>query len=262
MKHFIIIFVFNIFIASTVIAANQDSRELRCEHFIVNYSSSIDESYARSVGDIAETYYRDITQEFNLIRDNLWLWDNRAKIYIAKDKSEYCDKFKCPSWSGACVDYENKIIYTYPNQDKREAIFSHELTHIIFREYVGKGKLPLWLDEAAATYIEDKHSGGYQRSLYILRNAITNNQYVKFSQLEQMNLSGADAVSQGSVNLFYIESFSIVFFLIKRYGRDNFYQFLYFLRNGYEFGEAMRKGFTSIKNIDDLEDQWKRFYLE
>ncbi|MBU2102057.1 MAG: peptidase MA family metallohydrolase [Candidatus Omnitrophota bacterium] len=241
----------------------QGYRELRSEHFLIYYPASIDEGYVRSTADVLEGYYRDITQEFNLVRDNLWLWDNRAKVFIAADKQEYVSTFKCPSWSGACVDYRDKIIYTYPHQHNRASIFAHELTHIIFREYVGSGKLPLWLDEAAALYVESKHvSNPYARSMYLIRRAIKDNTYIKFSDLNQMRPEGLSSSGTGSVSLFYLESYSIISFLVGRYGRDHFSQFLYFLRNGSTIEDALSRSFQSIRSMSELEEKWKKFYLE
>ena len=63
---------------------------------------------------------------------------NRAKILVAKYKDEYDKKNYCPEWSGACVDYQGKAIFTYPQQKEFSLILAHELTHVIFREYLGK----------------------------------------------------------------------------------------------------------------------------
>lgn len=265
LKNFAIALLLSVVCIHNVCAQEEKSREVRSEHFLVYYPESVDESYARGIADTAEGYYRDITQEFNLVRDKLWLWENRAKIFIAKDAQDYHTKYKCPTWSSACVDHEGKVIYTYfdPDQKNRSTVFRHELTHIIFREYVGNGRFPLWLDEAAATYMEDKYEdNSYERRLVILKNAINADQYIKFSDLNQMSAFSLSAESRETVDLFYVESFSIVSFMVKRYGRDNFSQFLYFLKNGSTFEEAIPKTFQSVRTIDDLEAQWKKFYTE
>ncbi|MDD5584363.1 MAG: peptidase MA family metallohydrolase [Candidatus Omnitrophica bacterium] len=263
MKSFAIALFLSVACLNGACAQQEHIREVRSEHFLVYYPEGVDESYARGIADTAEGYYRDITQEFNLIRDKLWLWENRAKIFIAKDEQDYRTKYKCPAWSGACVNHEDKMIYTYPDQKRRSTVFSHELTHIIFREYVGSGRFPLWLDEAAATYIENKYGGNsYENRLFILKNAMSANGYIKFSDLNQMSTSSLATASRETVDLFYIESFSIVSFMVKRYGRDNFSQFLYFLKNGSTLEEAIPKTFQSVRTIDDLEAQWKKFYTE
>jgi len=241
-------------------ATAQELKELRSEHFIVRYPSDIDEDVARSLKSLGEDYYRRISQEFNLIRDKLWVWDNRAKIYVARDKAEYVKRYNCPEWSAACVNAGDKAIYTYPHQRNFPSIMAHELTHIIFREYVGQGRLPLWLDESIAVYMEDKLNGGVKVHLSKIRAAIENNTYIPFSQLGQV--AGLNGAKQDYIDLFYVESFSIMSFLLDRFGRSNFSQFLFALRNGSTLDAALAKGFVSIHNTAELEQQWKRFYQE
>jgi hypothetical protein len=129
---------------------------------------------------------------------------------------------------------------------------------------VGLGRLPLWLDEGMAVYMETKcGSSPYRYAIAILKNAIKNNHYIKFSELSQMNpLTISSGASQDYVDLFYIESFSLVTFLIERYGRDSFVQFLFYLRNGSDVQSALPKGFSSLRTFNDLENAWKKFYLD
>jgi len=68
-------------------------KQLRSTHFIIFYDSQIDKNYASKIKDTAEKFYRVITQEFGLIRDKLWLWESRTKVFIAKDKSDYLNYF-------------------------------------------------------------------------------------------------------------------------------------------------------------------------
>lgn len=244
-------------------AAGNEISELRSDHFIISFHRDVDESYVSRTKNLAEEYYKTITQEFNLIRDKLWLWDNRARIFIAKDRDDYLRKYGCPKWSDACVNYVAKTIYTYPNQQGFAAILAHELTHIIFREYVGGGRLPLWLEEGVAVYIDSKYVGSRaQFSLSIVKKAIENKSYIPFPQLNYVNVGSLNSQSRDYVNIFYAESFSIIDFLIRKGSRDNFYNFLYFLRNGNNVNDALAKSFSSIKNMEDLEKQWLRFYQE
>ncbi|MCM8819535.1 MAG: peptidase MA family metallohydrolase [Candidatus Omnitrophica bacterium] len=221
------------------------------------------EHYASGVINKLEDFYRIITQEFNLVRDKLWLWENRAKVYIAKDRKDYLEEFKCPSWSGACVNYVDKIIYTYPGQENSNSIFAHELTHIIFREYIKNRDLPLWLDEAMATYIEQKYVFSYHKfNKLLLKDIIKENKYIRFNQLMQISNASLYNLPQQDINIFYLESFSIINFLIKKYGKDNFAQFLFYLRSGLNFEQALNKSFLSFRTIEELEEAWKKYYTE
>ncbi len=240
----------------------EDFTELRSAHFIIGYQAGVDKKYVYRTKDVAEKYYNVITNEFNVVRDKLWLWENRAKVFIAKDKQSYIDNFPCSSWSAACVNYYNKTIYTYPDQERFISNFIHELTHIIFREYIKGGNYPLWLDEGIATYIQDKYSGNpYRKGFGYLKQKIKNNTYIKFDELNRITLRALGSKSEEYVQLFYLESFSIIHFIKTRYGQSNFQRFLYYLKKGYNLTDAFRRVAHNLRTVADLEEKWKKFYL-
>jgi hypothetical protein len=228
---------------------------MRSEHFIINYSQG-SEGAVYKIKDDAEYYYRSITQEFGFVRDKLWSWDNRARIIIAKDKEAYLKEFKCPSWSGACVDYYNKVIYTYPFQSGFSSVLLHELTHIIFREYIGYNKLPLWLDEGMAQYMEFRGSSRPKILVSLTKKLIEENKYIKFSQINNIYM----LAEKDDPRLFYAQAFSMVYFLKERYGNDNFAMFLSYLRSNNNILDALRRAYRNMENIDKFEFEWKRFY--
>lgn len=267
MRIFALILIFNILssvsLVSCVDAKEKDFRQLRSSHFLINYRKDVDEGYIFKIRDIAEKFYKVITQEFNLVRDKLWIWENRAVLYIAKDKADYSKSFKCFSWSAACVDYNRKIIYTYQNHVNFETILVHELTHIIFREYVKGGNLPLWLEEGVAVYMENKYGrGSYGGTLGFLKKKIEDDSYIKLVQLNNLTTQVLTKSSKEYVNLFYIESFSLINFLMEEHGSYRFYRFLYYLRKGHNTEKALARAFYYYKNLDIVEREWKKFYQE
>ncbi len=236
-------------------------KEERSEHFLIYYDSKVKGAKVSTVRKLAERHYRLITQEFHLIRDKLWSWDNRAKIYIAKDKNQYHELFNCQSWSGACVDYRNKIIYTYVGQNSFSRVLVHELTHIIFREYVGKNTLPLWLDEGVATYMEDKHSGGhYRRYLKNISRKISDDTYIPIDELAQMSSQVLALKKKDYVDLFYAESFSVVNFLITKYGRNNFSRLFSYMAKGLSAKDSLAEVYFDFRKFEKLEILWKKFH--
>lgn len=240
-----------------------DFKELRSDHFVINYQEGVSRDDVYKIKKIGERFYRIITQEFNLIRDKLWLWENRAKVYIAKDQKEYLSQFNCSSWSGACVNYTAKIIYTYPNQKSFDSIFIHELTHIILHEYVGQNSFSLWLDEGVSAYIENKYGVGiYQKKLDYLERVIKQGKHIPLSELASMTTGTLARKPADYVSLFYLESFSIVNFFIKRYGKYKFSNLLSYLKYGNSVSSAIAKSFSDCRNYQELEKQWIKFYLK
>ena len=253
---------FTILIKETY-AQSADFKELRSDHFIISYHKDVDNAYVLQIKNIAEDFYRIITQEFNLIRDALWLWENRAKIFIAKDKTSYAKEFQCTEWSAACVNYKQKIIYTYPNQDNFKSILAHELAHIIFHEYIVRGNSPLWLDEGIATYIENKYeNGSYERAIPFLKDKIRKSEYIKFSDLNTISYDDLRGSPSSEVSFFYLESFSIVNLMMKRYGKYNFSRFLTYFKSGDRIEAALLRAFYDAKNLGEVEKKWKTFYQE
>jgi hypothetical protein len=239
-----------------------DFKEERAEHFLIYYIEGVSRGQVSEIKKLAEKYYRLITQEFNLIRDKLWSWDNRAKIYIVKERQQYQDRFNCQSWSEACVDYQNKVIYTYSGQIDFSRILAHELTHIIFREYARNERFPLWLDEGVATYIEDKYAGGhYRRYLGNIREKISNATCIPISEMMKVSGEKLAAAPKDYVMLFYAQSYSVVNFIIDKYGRHNFSRFLAQVRQGASIEEALAKIYFDFRDLQKMETLWEKFYL-
>jgi hypothetical protein len=236
-------------------AQSGEFKELKSDHFIIKYVAQAQE-YIYKIKDDAEYWYRAITQEFGLTQANLWAWENRVNIFVAGNHEDYLNRFNCPPWSSACVDYVRRIIYTYPSQTNFSTVFSHELTHIIFREYIGFSYLPLWIDEGMATYIE--HRGSHQENLAVasIKQLIASNKYIPFSKLNNIYSLQADV----DTAIFYNEAFSIIYFFMKRFGREDFKEFLGYLRGANSAQEAIRKSFGGIEDMNKLEDAWKTFY--
>ncbi len=271
MKIFLLILLINsLFLSGQLLlkdkiacAENKDFNQLRSTHFIVNYQNGIGWFYANEIKKKAEEFYRKITQEFGLVRDKLWLWDNRAKIFIAKDKKEYLKNFNCPDWSAACVDYEAKKIFTYPGQNDFIPILAHELTHIIFREYITRQTLPLWLDEGMAIYIEAQLAkADYRQSFYWVQKMIKDNNFIPFNELMNLSALALKGKPSSYVEAFYLQSFSIVNFLIEEYQKHHFSELLWRFKGEKDIEKALARTYYHFRNIDALEREWKKFYLK
>ncbi|MCK9615719.1 MAG: peptidase MA family metallohydrolase [Candidatus Omnitrophica bacterium] len=259
MKIFAGIIVFSLFLSPASINA-KDSKELYSDHFIIVSDKTIDQQYLYKVKNMAEYFYKTLTQEFKFIRDEPWLWKNRAKIFVAKDRGEYVKQFGCPEWSNACVDYQGKAIFTYPQQKEFSLMLSHELTHIIFREYLGLQQLPLWLDEGMSVYMEHKYEKKPSNDKFILlKKMISEKKYIKFDDLNKLATPELKGKSKGDVDIFYLESFSIVNFLVGKWSRYKMSNFFKFLKDGYNINEALCKAYN-IRTLEELEKQWMKFY--
>jgi len=232
----------------------------KSDHFIL-YSKNASPGYINETIEKAEGFYETITDRLGFTRfDNFWTWDKRVKIYLFKDMDEYQKKSKQPSWSSAGVNIYKREIVTYINMsDFFESALPHELGHIIFREFVGyEKKLPLFLDEGVASYLEDNERG----DKLIVAKALAAAKANVFMDLKK--LSEAKKGDIGIPAVFYSESASVIDFLIDVYGKEKFVLFCKELRQM----EQGRNWFTALKDVyyfqdlSQMNDAWMEFLLK
>ena len=254
-------------------------RELSSDHFRVYFLK--DDNFAKDLLDKAEEYYRHIASDLGYPRySEFWTWDNRVKIYIYPDHQSFLKVTGQPAWSQGMADYTTKQIISYVwSRGFIESLLPHEMAHLIFRDFVGfKGEIPLWLDEGVAQWEEElkrNHIKVTARKLYDEDTMLTLTDMMKLD-LRRMNDSDkiyirATKTKDGDkgvlilsgdnlINVFYIQSASLVGFLIDKYGSYSFADFCRQLRDGKALEEALRFAYpTHLRSLADLENRWREY---
>jgi len=274
---FLCLFFFSLLIKSSA----QQWEELKGEHFLVYFTQG--EKFAKEVLDKAEKYYRQIALDLGYSRySEFWTWDKRVKIYIYPDHDSYLKATGEPKWTQGIADYKTKEIISYAwSAGFVESLLPHEMAHLIFRDFVGfKGEVPLWLDEGVAQWEEEakrnqiKAAAKYyfKRSLLLsvedmmqldIRSYQENDRiYIRTTRTKDGKQGVLLLSSKNLIDTYYLQSVSLVGFLIERYGSDSFAHFCRQLRDGKTLAEALQFSYpTYIHNVQDLEDRW-RDYLE
>ncbi|MFH1190255.1 MAG: hypothetical protein V1682_06145 [Candidatus Omnitrophota bacterium] len=262
-------------------ALAQGWKEAKGEHFIVYYGQ--DEKFAKEVLDKAEAYYRDIASGLGYPRySEFWLWDKRTKIYIYPDHESFLKATGQPAWSHGMADYKKKEITSYVwSEGFIESLLPHEMAHLIFRDFVGfAGQVPLWLDEGVAQWAE---AAKRDFMLGLARDLLNNDFLMTINELMKINLkyvkekdvlymreivtkSGDAGVvfltGDKLIKAYYVEGFSLVDFLIHKYGSSRFAQFCRELRDGKTLEEALRASYPAhIGNLKELQSEWVSFIL-
>ncbi|MFA5275954.1 MAG: peptidase MA family metallohydrolase, partial [Candidatus Omnitrophota bacterium] len=149
-----------------------------------------------------------------------------------------------------------KTIQTYPGEEGFfETVLPHEMGHIIFRELVGfsNAAIPMWLDEGVAMYQErDRglNSKGY------LRQAMREGNFMNIFELSVYNLgSSAD---RKKVEIYYIESLSMVAYLIREFGREKFVLFCQNLRDKQNLQRAVAASYN-FPSLKELDTAWREY---
>ncbi|MFC1699426.1 peptidase MA family metallohydrolase [Candidatus Omnitrophota bacterium] len=233
-------------------------QEVRGEHFIVFYGKN--RRYAKRTLEKAEGYYKKIASDLAYARySNFWQWDNRVKIYIYPDKAAFKAFLASqghPHWAVGMANYREKEISSFADSEKfLNEVLPHELTHLIFRDYVGMENIPMWIDEGVAQWEESGKRQMVKRKMKLLLKSYSP------IEIERLSTISIDRVKNDAiVELFYVQAISIIDFLITEFGSENFIFFCRQLRDGKDMDEALRFAYpTSIRDVKTLERKWSAY---
>ncbi len=256
-------FMLSLVIFGSILVSNPASsyqekwNEYKTPHFLIYYKS-IPMDFIKTVEVAAEEHYLQIAKALGFRRDESWVSDNRAKIYIYQDANDYVANAMQNQWSHGAAFASEKTIRTFPAAHGFfDSTLPHEMGHIIFREFIGlEPVVPLWFEEGVAMYQEKaKRFGAHQ----VVKNAVENGEFIALNDLTDMRLYNNSPPEQ--LELFYAESASIVYYLINESGEYNFVRFCRALKEGKKFEEALQSIYIRFRNLEELNRAWLN-YLE
>jgi hypothetical protein len=157
-----------------------------------------------------------------------------------------------PSWTGGEAFPENNIVIigiTPSELDWGKSTEAHELTHVLVghETFSCLGFVPTWLNEGLAVYGEGGPDSSMQSTF---DSALAGN---TLSSVRSLSGNFPEAIDQA--NLAYGESYSLVNYLIKQYGRDKMTALLLSLRDGNTADQALQTVYGF--DVDGLEDAWR-----
>ena len=240
---------------SSPAGAAPEWNEYKGQHFLIYYKDA-PMDFVQNVDESAERYYQEITENLGFTRYKSWSWDDRAQIYIYKDQDDYVNHSRQAHWSHGSASAREKIIRTFPSAHGFfDSTLPHELGHIIFREFIGmSADVPLWMEEGVAMYQEKAKRWGAND---VVRQTLKDGRFIPLEDLSQSSL--LRNANETTVDLFYAESASIVYYLISEIGE---YRFVYFCRRlseGDTFLVAFKMAFVRFRNLDDLNKAWVEY---
>ncbi len=252
------IFIFILMlIPSLNVSAEQKWNEYKSAHFLIYYKS-IPMDFIKTVESAAEDHYRAIAKGLGFNREENWVSDKRAKIFIYQDGNDYTVNGDQQQWSHGSALASQKTIRTFPSAHGFfDSTLPHEMGHIIFREFVGlEADVPLWFEEGVAMYQEKAKRFGAHT---VVKTALKNDEFIALTDLTDMRLY-SDSPPQ-TLELYYAESASIVYYMISELGEFNFVRLCRSLKEGKSFTEALKTVYVRFRNLDDLNRAWLN-YLE
>lgn len=233
-------------------AQQEEWKERKGSHFIIYYKNA-PADFIKSVEEMAEYYYEEITRNMGFTRYKNWSWDGRAKIYIYDDPDDFQQVGDYAKWSEGVASSRERVIRSFPAAHGFfDSTLPHELGHIIFREFTGfKAKIPLWLEEGVAMYQEKARRWGAHEAV---RQALKDGTFMPLGDMTALELSGRMDIP--TIQLFYAESASIVNYLLDELGQQRFINLCRKLRDGGPFEWAFTSVYVRFKDIDALNKAW------
>lgn len=157
-------------------------------------------------------------------------------------------------WTGGQAFPEQGIVVAAvePNEKGLEfgrRVLPHEVSHVVVHRLTDNpyGDLPRWLDEGIAMYAEGGLEPAYQRAL---ERAIRENRLFSVQSLSANFPADSQAALQS-----YAQSYSLVKFIVERYGRERLAALLAVFKEGSAFDPALKRAL----GVDGgaLEAEWR-----
>jgi hypothetical protein len=219
--------------------------------------------FHKQTRDFAERVVR-IAEQTRLAMSRKWLgndggdWQPKCDMYLYATATEYTQATGVPAASpghsrietdpatGRIVSRRLYLRCDMPGM--MEAVLPHETTHVVLAGQFGRRPLPRWVDEGIAVLSEPAEKVSQHR----LNLARASRQRDLFSLRQLMELQ--EYPDARRITTFYAQSVSLVDFLSRQKGSQEFCQFVRDgMRDGFESSLRRHYGYQSYA---DLEGRW------
>lgn len=181
----------------------------------------------------------------------IWIYGSRSDFFRALEPG-------ASEWTGGRTYSNYSIVLINVDLSALEwgkSATTHEMTHVIIHQKIrgplGDLSLPHWMDEGLAVYYEAPPGTLDSQFSIPLRRAIQIDNLVPVR-----TLSGNFPADSDQANLAYAESWSIVDFIFRHYGRDKMAQLLQAFKTGGFYDDIFRQ--VLGVDTDGLENEWRK----
>lgn len=194
-----------------------------------------------------------------LERDTGIAVERQIHIYVYGDRDDFFAALEpgAKEWTGgrAFPSYNIILIDIAPDSlEWGKRAVAHEITHLVIHQRIrsplGELSLPPLIDEGLAVYYESPGAPEPQFALP-LKRAIQSDSLIALRALTR-----AFSADPQIANLSYAQSYSVVDFIFRRYGRDKMAQLLQAFKQGGFYDDILIQ--VLGVNLDDLEIVWRK----
>ncbi|MDI6735081.1 MAG: peptidase MA family metallohydrolase [bacterium] len=229
--------------------------KIETTHFVIYCNDKI---LAEDIAARVEGYY-DIPTDLGFGEANFWMKE-KVQIYVYDTPQEYAKATGRAHLTSGYSEFKTRTIYSHKYIEHLiDAVIPHELTHLIFADFMKfSPNYPAWLSEGLAMYEEVKFCQAYNENYKNILNQIKEGKYISVDNLTRIDISKEQKIEV--VQFWYVESMSLVTYLIDNYGRGKLYSFCKNLREGMGLEEALQDAYSPhIKNLPELTGRWLNY---
>jgi hypothetical protein len=181
-------------------------------------------------------------------------WDPPCQLYLHASRKDY---WKIKAISGKALGHSvvradgdevtSRYIEVFHGQsDLLTTVLPHEVTHVVVGSYFGERRIPNWAAEGTAMLAESPDE--------IARNLRTLKKFRSELYSIRTLMETQSYPDENNIALYYLQSTSLVDFLVSERGEQVFIRFLQDgMKRGYETALTSHYGFRSF---EELEQQW------
>jgi MYXO-CTERM domain-containing protein len=181
----------------------------------------------------------------------IWIYGSRADFFqaLGTGAKEWTGGITLPEFSTVLIDV--------PPEDLEwgKGATTHELAHVIVHQQLksplGDLAMPHWIDEGLAVYYETIPGTLDAQFDRPLKRAIQNNTLAPIR-----SFSGNFPTDSSAANLAYAESYSMVDFILRHFGRDKLRALFEQFKQGRAYDDAFMQVFGV--DTDGLENLWRK----
>jgi hypothetical protein len=170
-------------------------------------------------------------------------------VTVYKNAGEYLAKTRAPEWSGGFA--VGNAIFTY-RSPQLPGTLAHEITHVIFQEYMGTADRLRWLNEGLAVYEELQAAGTEERGEIETWMAEAKKDPIPFSDMvTYIPNEGA------KVRRWYGQVALVVRYLVETGGRGGVARLMQETKQGTPLDTALAASFPTLcGDLSSLERRW------
>jgi hypothetical protein len=190
-----------------------------------------------------------------------WMSKERLKLFVYATKDSYVrSEFQPPDWSNGIAMYSQRtvLVYEQAKKEKLLQIIAHETTHLLFEGYWGEvGKQPpQWLNEGLAmleeTDAEHPERGDWFGAMVNMEKVMPLQELFKLTPTQDLAQKG----DKEAVDVFYTESYALVYFLFRTHTKLQFKSFVAELRDGSPVEAALWKTYR-YHSLAEFDKAWR-----